>query len=202
MLLAALPFAVAPASAAQEKDIKDGRDHPLISRYTGASIVGFSETTFDEFDLPMGPTAPGGKLTKSERLRGKHTRILYVAPAQRSTLEVFTNYEQALATAGFRVLFSCAAEACGSGSLSRAVYPIENRLTQSGRNSEYAFSIPREQRYLSATSRARDRTSMSRSISPAKATPVWSACTIVPSCSSTSSSPFRWRRDVSPSTPR
>jgi len=94
--------------------------------------------------------ATGGTLTKSDRLRGKRTRILYVAPERRSTLEVFTNYEQALAAAGFRVMFSCAAEACGPGSLSRAVYPIENRLTQSGRNSENAFSIPREQRYLSA----------------------------------------------------
>jgi OmpA-OmpF porin, OOP family len=157
MLRAGLLFAlfavaaVASGGAAQEKDIRDGRDHPLISRYTGAFIVGSSETAFDEFELPLGPAAAGGKLTKSERLRGKRTRILYVGPPQRSTLEVFTNYEQALGTAGFRVLFSCAAEACGPGSMSRAVYPIENRLTQSGRNSEMAYSIPREQRYLSAT---------------------------------------------------
>jgi OmpA-OmpF porin, OOP family len=138
---------VASRSAAQEADVKGGRDHPLISRYAGASIVGFQDVNFGEFDLPLGPGS-SGKLTKSERLQGKLSRVLYVAPAQRSTLEVFANYEQALAKAGFRTLFSCAAPACGG--LSRVLYPVDRVLKQSGRNSEYAFSIPRDERYIAA----------------------------------------------------
>lgn len=142
-----LLLGAASSSAAQEGDVKGAHDHPLISRYTGASIIGFQEKTFDEFELPLGPLN-GGKLTKSQRLQGKLTRLLYVAPAQRSTLEVFANYEQALARAGFQVLFSCTGQTCNG--LSRVLYPIGHVLHQSGRDSEYAFSIPRGQRYLSA----------------------------------------------------
>ena len=146
----------AAAAQAQDADIKGGTDHPLISRYTGASILGYKETAFDEFDLPVGLTdtpAAGKQPLKVEHLQGKHTRILYVAPAQRSTLEVFTNYQQAIARAGLRTLFSCGGTTtpCGrSGTLSGALYPLEQQLKQSGRHSEYAFSLPRDERYIAA----------------------------------------------------
>lgn len=169
-----LPFSVALtlafAGAAQEADIKGAKDHPVISRYAGASILGYKETAFDEFDLPVGLTPPpaspaagsstGRTPIESKPLQGKHTRLLYVAPPERSTLEVFTNYQQALDRAGLRVLFSCGGSTapCGRGSpLARKLYPLEQILTQSGRNSEYAFNMPREERYISAQGKAQGK---------------------------------------------
>jgi hypothetical protein len=47
---------------------------------------------------------------------GKHTRILYVVPVKRSTLEVMRNYAEDLEVKGFKRLFSCsgAGEPCGT----------------------------------------------------------------------------------------
>jgi outer membrane protein OmpA-like peptidoglycan-associated protein len=66
-------------------------------------------TEFDEFDLPLGPVKSedvGWKLEKKQAVEGKHTRILYVAPAGRASLEVFRNYEQELTAAGFETLYT------------------------------------------------------------------------------------------------
>ena len=94
---------------AQTADVKGSQDHPLITRYQGSAILGYSQTKFEEFILPLGP-ASQGRFTKSQTVTGKLTRILYAAPAGRSTIEVFTNYQQAMSQAGFRTLFECGKE--------------------------------------------------------------------------------------------
>jgi len=100
---AALAWA-APARA----DLPGSADHPLLKRYEGATIVGYSAKAFDEYVLALGP-ATGinslARLTESERLEGKVTRITYLAPPGRSTLEVLRNYESELGRAGFSTLF-------------------------------------------------------------------------------------------------
>jgi outer membrane protein OmpA-like peptidoglycan-associated protein len=155
-------------ATAQLTDVKGSRDHPLISRYTGSLIIGYDERKFDEFVLPVGPltrTPTGGfALVKSQRLEGKLTRILYVAPESRSTLEVFRNYDMALKKAGFQSIYVCAQAACGvaDGDLGeRFLYSLNpyRRLKNTpppgtgappGQISEFAFAFPKDQRYLSA----------------------------------------------------
>jgi outer membrane protein OmpA-like peptidoglycan-associated protein len=48
-------------------------------------------------------------------VEGKVTRIVYLAPQDRSPLEVVRNYEQELKRAGFEVIYSCSVDACGPG---------------------------------------------------------------------------------------
>jgi len=146
-------FFLSAVSAAQEADVRGGKDHPLISRYAGASILAFSDAAFEDFGLPIGvdsTSTAAAPAIRYEQVPGKRARLLYVAPAQRSTLEVFTNYRQALERAGFRILFSCGPPDCGRGRLVRTLYPVDRALRQSGQASEFAFSIPQDERYISA----------------------------------------------------
>jgi OOP family OmpA-OmpF porin len=158
----------APEAFAQLTDAKGSKDHPMISRYAGSVIIGYDVRKFDEFVLPLGPVQKaedlGGDVTptKSQPVEGRVTRLLYVAPENRSPLEVFRNYEQELKKAGFQTLYSCEREKCGAedGWLAKRYLYTSNRTLSNtpppgtgappGQMSENAFSFPKDQRYLVA----------------------------------------------------
>src|SRR5262245_10030977 len=101
---------------AVEADVPKSQDHPLIKRYEGSTIVRYSANAFDEYRLTLGPVQGRGNqahFPKSTRLEGRVTRITYLAPPGRSTLEVVRNYENELKSAGYTVLFAGAHEALG-----------------------------------------------------------------------------------------
>src|SRR5208282_755706 len=87
-------------ASAQDQDAEGSKDHPLISRYPGSVITHYLTKEFDEFTLPLGKLADD-KFTRSQHLEGKFTRIVYLAPAGRSVLEVFRNYLGGLKKGGF-----------------------------------------------------------------------------------------------------
>ncbi len=86
-------------------DLDNGRDHPLISRYDGSTIIRYDEKGFDEYLLPLGEFR-NGRVSKTQLLQGKVTRIRYEAPKDASTLQIYLSYEMALTRAGFEILFS------------------------------------------------------------------------------------------------
>ena len=93
-------FGLSPGAAlAQLSDVKGSKDHPMVSRYAGSVIIGYDFRKFDEFVIPLGVltrvggTRPTLEPTKSQRVEGRVTRILYVGPQDRSPLEVVRNYE-------------------------------------------------------------------------------------------------------------
>jgi len=104
-LLLAMPHA-------RGQDREGSKDHPLISRYPGAVINGYSQKEFDEYEIPLSKVADG-KYTKTQHVEGKVTAIHYDSPSGRSALEIYRNYEAALQRAGFQTLFSCGPRACG-----------------------------------------------------------------------------------------
>ena len=92
-------------------DVPGSHDHPLVGRYDGSEIVGYTVTAFDEaryIDGPFDPanaengTGPGFKTAE-----GKATLIYYKLPQGRSSLEVMRNYEAALKAKGFTIVFTC-----------------------------------------------------------------------------------------------
>jgi outer membrane protein OmpA-like peptidoglycan-associated protein len=119
----------APFAVAQDQDVEGSQDHPLISRYPGSYIAKYLTKEFDEFALPLGPVNEENTITKNQHLEGKITRIVYVAPAGRTVLEVFRNYQQALKNGGFQTLFTCGPQGCGS--------TIANAYANSGDNADY-----------------------------------------------------------------
>ncbi|NUO79230.1 OmpA family protein [candidate division KSB1 bacterium] len=86
-------------------------DHPLVSRYAGSTLQTKKVEEFGEYKLITNRTAQGDFL--SEMLKGKVTRIIYGNPAERSTLEIFSNYRKALERAGVKTLYVCELEHCG-----------------------------------------------------------------------------------------
>ncbi|MHB8110428.1 MAG: DUF4892 domain-containing protein [Syntrophorhabdaceae bacterium] len=153
-LIVIVALMISPLSShCQTKDVAGSKDHPLISRYKGSYIIGYEQRAFDEFTLPLGKQVKSHTesqpLAKTQRVEGKYTRILYVLPEERSSLEVFRNYESALLKAGFINLFSCSQDDCGK-TFHHVMYPLKNKLKNRGQLSEYAFSFPKDQRYMSA----------------------------------------------------
>jgi outer membrane protein OmpA-like peptidoglycan-associated protein len=144
---------LAADASAQEKDVPRSKDHPLISRYAGSVIVGYDTKEYDELVLPLAGIRWDDNIgryvpAKSQKVEGKLTRILYLAPKGRSTLEIFRNYENELKRAGFQVLFSCSREA-GCKGMNTIIYPEERQLRNLP-DLEFVFNIPKNDRYLAA----------------------------------------------------
>jgi hypothetical protein len=83
-------------------DVPKSADHPLIKRYEGSTIIQYSQKAFDAYRLVVGPDL--GKGPKTLTAEGRVTRITYLVPEGRSTLEVIRNYELELKKAGFTTL--------------------------------------------------------------------------------------------------
>ncbi len=89
---------------AEEKDYPGSKDHPVLSRYPGCRIVDYYQKEFEEFSLLLGP-AKDINTAKRKNLEGKLTYIKYLCPPNKTTLEVYKNYELALMKAGFKILY-------------------------------------------------------------------------------------------------
>jgi outer membrane protein OmpA-like peptidoglycan-associated protein len=150
---------LAMAGGARADDVEGARDHPLIKRYEDAIIIGYRTSAFGEFDIATGPHRSfDATLTERQTVEGALTRILYVAPEGRSTLEIFRNYRKELTDKGFTAIFECKGAECGAGPdvpragstiISRALLP-RAPLENMGKVTQYAFSEPQDVRYLSA----------------------------------------------------
>lgn len=143
---------------AQDGDVEGSKDHPLISRFAGSTIVYYDVKQFDEYILALGKVEVERdednkrvfNLTKSKQLEGKVTRITYKASKDRSILEVYRNYEPALKSAGFEILFTSSGKEIGdSYDWVSYFYESLNPLKRSARDGLIADE-DRYQRYLSA----------------------------------------------------
>lgn len=148
---------LSPLGASAQPEVPGAKDFPLIKRYEGSRLIGYDNRSFDAFKLPLGKLKLGDDgrtaFDKVQEVEGRHTRLLYLAPRGRSSLEVFRNYEADLASKGFTVLFKCSGEEeCDSvgAEMYRVLYPPTNAL-QNNELSKVAFNVPGEPRYLAAT---------------------------------------------------
>jgi OOP family OmpA-OmpF porin len=125
-----------PAIAA---DVAGSRDHPLVGRYEGSEIVFYKASEFDEALLLKGkinlrePKAAGNPAW--EELEGRVTKIRYTAPARRSSLEVFRNYEAALKSKGFRLLYTCADVGCLTAGVQSDIRQLADAVDSDNNNS-------------------------------------------------------------------
>jgi outer membrane protein OmpA-like peptidoglycan-associated protein len=117
ILLASLILAQG-STFAQDKE--GAKDHPILKRYQDSFIFQYSRAAYAPYKLGLGkglnPAAPASYKKTSEReemLEGRVTRLSYLAPAGRSGLEVFRNYEQELKDKGFTTLFKGELEELG-----------------------------------------------------------------------------------------
>jgi len=111
-------------------DVDGSADHPVVSRYQGSEITAYDQREFDEYKLFVSkvigkPDNPKNKITN---LEGKITKITYYLPDDRSTLEVFKNYETELINAGFEILYSCSNKDCGGRDFNHAVHEYDMKF--------------------------------------------------------------------------
>ena len=113
------------ASAASAADLPGSADHPAIPRYEGAEIYAYQAQAFTDWRFLKAPATVYGGLQKNldatEVLEGKLTRLTYRAPPERTPLEIFRNYQQALSEAGFETLFACERDTCGGRNFNHAI---------------------------------------------------------------------------------
>ena len=98
----ALLTPLSQAAATPPADLPGSADHPLIKRFNGSWLAGQRVSEWDAAAVPAAPEfqkADKYKFKDLIELEGKITRLLYVAPRGKSALEVWRNYEQALAAA-------------------------------------------------------------------------------------------------------
>jgi OmpA-OmpF porin, OOP family len=111
LLLILLAVGLAPVSAMSQQ----AADHPMIPRFPGSEFAYLQKPSVKEFDEVKLPTGPhiNGKFTKMDRYEGKVWRLVYTNPKNRSTLEIYRQYQQALTKAGFQTIFACTEDDCG-----------------------------------------------------------------------------------------
>src|SRR4051794_16846155 len=91
---------------AKVSELSDAHDHSLVSRYAGSVLQNAADERFASVRVPAGPgrMGDGGLLfDKATTVEGHVSALFYVAPKERSALEVFRNYQAALKGAGFAV---------------------------------------------------------------------------------------------------
>lgn len=96
VLSAPLAFAAKP----------DKSDHPLLAPYAGSKVYSKDVKQYDEYRVFKGWDKEA-KQYNTEMLEGKVTKILYKNPPERSILELYRNYENALTNEGVTVLYQC-----------------------------------------------------------------------------------------------
>lgn len=118
-------------------DISGARDHPLVGRYEGSSIVYYKSSDFDQATLLRAPHDYAAVLEKGNTkdrsapewltAEGRRTEIRYALPDDRSSLEVIRNFEASLKARGMAVVFSCSDANCLGGAL-RDLYLLGEQL--------------------------------------------------------------------------
>ncbi|HEX8701333.1 MAG TPA: OmpA family protein [Myxococcaceae bacterium] len=133
--------------------IKGAKDHPLLTRFESARLVGYDVKKFDELALPAGKIIRGkdneAQFENSVTIEGKITRIAYNYPKDRSALEVMRNYQAAMEKAGVKPVFSCVKEACADGFGEKISQRMGSHFVQGGEAVSSPFIYGRrDSRYL------------------------------------------------------
>ena len=137
-ILAIVVLSAHPALAA--KNAKT--DHPLVKPYEGSKIYSKNVKEFGEYSVFKG----WDKATKkynTQLLEGKVTKIRYKNPPERSVLELYRNYQNALEKEGVTILYECdqAKMECIDGPISGSTLRQQFGINAFGRNSgRYMFA--------------------------------------------------------------
>lgn len=93
------------ANAVLARDIEGGQDHPIITRYPGSTIQWYTVDNHRPYRVPTGPVTGYRQIEEAIETEGRVTRIYYALDGgARSDSEVYKNYREALAAAGFEIL--------------------------------------------------------------------------------------------------
>lgn len=156
------------------RDIDGAKDPAWLKRYEGSFIVSFEQRGFDAMKFPASPLVQVPDQSdaynnyvyraKTQReVEGEYTRLIYIAPADRSPLEVMRNYLDVVEEGGGKALYRCTDTECGGEmngnnhgggrqGLMEQLYPQARIKDDDFSNGKCASGTdPREQHYSLAT---------------------------------------------------
>ncbi|GAC13281.1 OmpA family protein [Aliiglaciecola lipolytica] len=81
-------------------------DHALVAPYSGSKIYQKDMKQYDEYKVFKGWNKEEKKYV-TDTLEGKVTKILYVNPPERSVLELYRNYQNALKKNDIEIIYEC-----------------------------------------------------------------------------------------------
>lgn len=140
-------FAVtAGVGNAQLQPAKAGTDHPLVGKFNGSVLVGYSQKdyesrTFVSAGQPRVTPKPEETLVRE----GRSTLLVYQGPAGRSSIELFRNYQKAIKSQGLSETWACEdnsgqAPQCPSAyALARVVFSHDAAGGNCDQNPRYAL---------------------------------------------------------------
>ena len=136
MRILILPLALltlASAAAAQSGPVS----HPLITPYEGSTPGPGEVRDYDSYPLIIGFDFET-RTAITQQVEGRVTRLYFDNPDDRSELEIFTNYREALDAAGYQPIWSCAGDGeCSTGSTRNAYGNANGMRAINGGNSRY-----------------------------------------------------------------
>lgn len=173
LLLSLCSAAVYADATVPAKDIAGAKDPAWLKRYEGSVIVSYEHKAFDAISFPasrLEGSEPTQYDSRNNAIRepkrkvtaeGEYTRLVYVAPEDRSPLEVIRNYIDAIKADGGKLLYGCQDEACGGSvggndpggnvqTLLMKLYPPKRMKDAHFSNGQCTVSRISEQRYVLA----------------------------------------------------
>ena len=113
-----------------------------------------ADENYASIRVPAGPGRIGNgglKFENAPTVEGHVSAFFYVAPTERSALEVFRNYQSALKSAGFATLFTCELRTCDDARI-REPFPQEllGSRKWAANRTDPTGSFDRDVRFLSA----------------------------------------------------
>lgn len=106
------------------KDIAGGSDHPLLHRYEGSMLYMYGGENLGQARIV---DSEAGKPVL-RKVEGRSANRFYWGPKGRSALEIHRNYQQALAAAGFKVLYACETEQCDKANTQHLVQELPREV--------------------------------------------------------------------------
>jgi outer membrane protein OmpA-like peptidoglycan-associated protein len=153
-LIALIGVSQSAISQTKPSELAGAKDPSLISRYAGSVLQNAASEPFAQLRVPAGPGRyeSDGKLSfaRSTDVEGKVSAFFYVAPKAATALEMFRNYQAALAQGGFAVLYSCELRACDQALIREAYRSESVRPRKWAAASDPAGSVDRDIRFISA----------------------------------------------------
>ena len=155
LLFLLLVFQASSAFAqARVSELPGSHDPGLVSRFAGSVLQNMADENYASIRVPAGPGRLGNEGLRFENatsVEGHVSAFFYVAPKEKSALEVFRNYQSALKSAGFATLFTCELRACDDARI-REPFPQEllGSRKWAANRTDPTGSFDRDVRFLSA----------------------------------------------------
>lgn len=103
-LILHLPFLFLCIQLFAQSDKPNCQDHPIITRYPGATIEYCDEQIHKEYSIAKGSETDYRKIDDWVKVAGKNTRIYYSIKGDRTVSEVYKNYLEAMKKGDFTLL--------------------------------------------------------------------------------------------------